>query len=98
MPLPDPMREVLTVFRPLFTAPTWRKLMTLLTGTLLTRGRRTVTAALRASGNAQAGKGSLFHQVLNPGSLVAFGRESSTVAADCRDLCSRGSLCRSGDR
>jgi hypothetical protein len=65
MPFPDPIIEVLTVFRPLFTTPTWRKLMTLLTGTLLARGRRTVTAALRASGNAQAGNWSLFHQVLN---------------------------------
>ena len=65
MPLPDPIIEVLTVFRPLFTAPTWRKLMTLLTGTLLAQGRRTVAAALRASGNAQAINWSLFHQVLN---------------------------------
>jgi DDE superfamily endonuclease len=65
MPLPDPIIEVLTVFRPLFTAPTWRKLMTLLTGTLLAQGRRTVAAALRASGNAQASNWSLFHQVLN---------------------------------
>jgi hypothetical protein len=39
--------------------------MTLLTGTLLARGRRTVAAALRASGNAQASNWSLFHQVLN---------------------------------
>ena len=39
--------------------------MILLTGTLLARGRRTVTAALRASGNAQAGNWRLFHQVLN---------------------------------
>ena len=65
MPLPDPIIEVLTVFRPLFTAPTWRKLMTLLTGTLLTQGRRTVAAALRASGNEQAANWSSFHQVLN---------------------------------
>jgi hypothetical protein len=65
MPLPDPIREVLTVFRPLFTAPTWRKLMTLLTGTRLSRGRRTVAAALRASGNQQVPNWSLFHQVLN---------------------------------
>lgn len=35
MPLPDSIIEVLAVFRPFFTAPTWRKLMTLLTGTLL---------------------------------------------------------------
>lgn len=65
MPLPDAIIEVLTTFRPLFTAPTWRKLMTLLTGTLLAQGRRTVTAALRASGNSMAGNWSLFHQVLN---------------------------------
>ena len=65
MPLPDPIREVLTVFRPLFTAPTWRKLMTLLTGTLLAHGRRTIAVALRASGNAQATDWSLFHHVLN---------------------------------
>ncbi len=65
MPLPDPIIEVLTVFRPLFTAPTWRKLMTLLTGMLLVQGRRTVAAALRASGNSMAGNWSSFHQVLN---------------------------------
>lgn len=65
MPLPDPIIEVLTVFRPLFTAPTWRKLMTLLSGTLLARGPRTVAAALRASGNDQAINWSSFHQVLN---------------------------------
>ena len=39
--------------------------MTLLTGTLLAQGRRTVAAALRTSGNAQATNWSLFHQVLN---------------------------------
>jgi hypothetical protein len=65
MPLPDPIREVLTTFRPLFTAPTWRKLMTLLTGTLLAQGRRTVAVALRHSGNSMAGNWSSFHQVLN---------------------------------
>ena len=65
MPLPDPMREVLMVFRPFFTAPTWRKLMMLLTGMRLVQGRRTVAAALRASGNSMAGNWSSFHQVLN---------------------------------
>jgi hypothetical protein len=59
------MIEVLMTFRPLFTAPAWRKLMTLLTGTLLAHGRRTVAAALRASGNETAANWSLFHQVLN---------------------------------
>jgi hypothetical protein len=52
-------------FRPLFTAPTWSKLMTLLTGTLLAQGRRTVATALGHSGNGLAGNWSNFHQVLN---------------------------------
>jgi hypothetical protein len=65
MPLPDPIIEVLQVFRPLFTAPTWRKLMTLLTGTLLARGPRIVTAALRSTDNGMASNWSSFHQVLN---------------------------------
>ena len=46
MPLPDPIIEVLMTFRPLFTAPTWRKLMILLSGTLLAQGRRTVGSRL----------------------------------------------------
>jgi DDE superfamily endonuclease len=65
MPLPDPIIEVLMTFRPLFTAPTWRKLMILLTGTLLAQGRRTVAAALRYADNSMAGNWSNFHQVLN---------------------------------
>src|SRR5258706_9300236 len=65
MPLPDPIIEVLMTFRPLFTAPAWRKLMTLLTGPLLAQGRRTVAAALRSTGNEMAGNWSSFHQVLN---------------------------------
>ncbi|HEY7355890.1 MAG TPA: transposase, partial [Ktedonobacterales bacterium] len=60
-----PIIEVLLPFRPLFTAPTWRKLMTLLTGTLLAHGRRTVTVALRYTGQDQAANWSSFHQVLN---------------------------------
>ncbi|HEY6411999.1 MAG TPA: transposase [Ktedonobacteraceae bacterium] len=39
--------------------------MTLLTGTLLAQGRRTVAAALRAKGLDQATNWSSFHQVLN---------------------------------
>src|SRR2546425_13354147 len=65
MPFPDPIRDVLMTFRPLFTAPTWRKLMILITGTVLAQGRRTVAAALRASGNHTVTNWSLFHQVLN---------------------------------
>src|SRR5260221_5639050 len=65
MPLPDPIIEVLAAFRPLFTAPTWKKLMILLAGTLLAHGRRTVAAALRHTGNELETSFSTFHQVLN---------------------------------
>jgi DDE superfamily endonuclease len=65
MPLPEAILTVVAPFRPLFTAPTWRKLMTLLTGTLLARGRRTVCSALRLSGEADNEHWSSFHQVLN---------------------------------
>lgn len=65
MPLPEPMRTVLAAFRPLFTAPTWKKLMVLLTGTLLAHGRRTVASALRHTGHEMETNFSTFHQVLN---------------------------------
>lgn len=65
MPLPEAIIAVVAPFRPLFTAPTWRKLMTLLTGTLLAHGRRTVCGALRMSGESENENWSLYHQVLN---------------------------------
>ena len=97
MLLPDPIIEALTVFRPLFTAPTWRKLMTLLTGTLLAQGRRTVAAALRASGNAQASNWSLCASGTQSSPLVEVLGESPTPASHCRDLCASRRVCRSGD-
>src|SRR5215469_6070289 len=65
MSLPSPIIAVLTDFQPLFMAPTWKKVVTLLISTLLARGRRTVTAALRQMGQQMDGQFSLFHQVLN---------------------------------
>jgi hypothetical protein len=65
MSLPSPIIAVLAHFQPLFTAPTWKKVVTLLVGTLLARGRRTVTAALRQTGHQMDRHFSLFHQVLN---------------------------------
>jgi hypothetical protein len=65
MPYSDPIMAVLAAFRPLFTAPTWKKMMTLLEGTLLARGRRTVAAALWQTGHQQDPHFSAFHQVLN---------------------------------
>jgi hypothetical protein len=65
MPHSDPIIPMLAQFRPLFTAPTWKKVMPLLTGTILARGRRTVTAALYQTGHQFDTNFSSFHQVLN---------------------------------
>src|SRR5947209_19014754 len=65
MSLPRPIIAVLAPFEPLFTAPTWKKMMILLIGTVLARGRRTVTAALRQMGHQKNVHFSVFHQVLN---------------------------------
>jgi DDE superfamily endonuclease len=65
MPCAAPIITLLEPFRCLFTAPTWTKLLTLLRGTLLARGRRTVTAALWHTGHHQDPHFSAFHQVLN---------------------------------
>src|SRR5438105_9934133 len=65
MSLPSPIIAVLAYFEPLFTTPTWKKVVILVVGTLLARGRRTVTAALRQMGQQMNGQFSVFHQVLN---------------------------------
>jgi hypothetical protein len=64
MPCTPPIITLLEPFRPLFSAPTWKKLLTLLRGTLLARGRRTVTTALWHTGHEQDPHFSTFHQVL----------------------------------
>src|SRR3954451_1563404 len=65
MSLAQPLLSVLDHFRSAFTRPTWEKVLVLVTGTLLARGRRTVTAALRATGYEQDPLFSRFHAVLN---------------------------------
>src|SRR5436190_20076676 len=61
MSFPGPIISILAHFEPLFTTPTWKKVVILLIGTVLARGRRTVTAALRQMDSHF----SSFHQVLN---------------------------------
>ena len=56
---------LLAPFQSLFSAPTWRKVQRLFIGTLLARGRRTVTAALRHAGQEDTPSFSLYHQVFN---------------------------------
>lgn len=65
MSLSPAILTVLSIFQSAFTAPTWEKAQVLIVGTLLARGRRTVTAALRVMGRGEETDFSLYHQVLN---------------------------------
>jgi len=63
MRLPKTILAVLDRFRPEFRSRTWTRVLGLITGTLLARGRRTVTAALRAIGRGDEPGWQRFHDV-----------------------------------
>src|SRR6476659_7184151 len=71
-----PPLSVLTPFAVAFTAPTFRHVQVLVSGTLLASGRRTVTAALRAVGLEEERRFTTYHRVLNRGvwSALLLGR------------------------
>jgi hypothetical protein len=62
---PASILAVLEAFRPEFTPRTWARVVTLILGTILARGRRTVTAALRQMGLHDRPDFSSYHQVFN---------------------------------
>lgn len=55
----------LSPFEPLFTRPTWRRVLVLIEGVILTPHRRTVSMALRAAGKSDVGDFARYHAVLN---------------------------------
>jgi hypothetical protein len=65
--LPASIIPTLLPFASLFTAPTWRHVQVLLTGTLLAQGPRTVAAALRVMGLAHEPRFERYHRVLSRG-------------------------------
>ena len=65
MNLPAEIIGVLAHIAPAFTAATYQKAVVLVVGTLLAKGRRTVTAALRAVGLQHEPGWSKYHHVLN---------------------------------
>ena len=63
--LPAEIIPILMHFRPAFQERTYAKVVELLIGTVLARGRRTVASALRVLGKGQAHNWSKYHHVLN---------------------------------
>ena len=66
--MPTPPAEIIqlvSTFAVAFTAPAFAKALVLLYGTILAPGRRTVAAALRASGLPDAAHFTNYHRLLN---------------------------------
>lgn len=63
--IPKALALVLTPFRGLFSAPVWQHAIVLLTGAILCRGRRTVTAVLRVMGLSEEQHFINYHRVLS---------------------------------
>lgn len=74
--LPTEIITVLAHFAPAFTQPSYRKVVVLLAGTILARGRRTITAALRAVGLDQDKGWAKYHHLLNRASWSGLGVSS----------------------
>ncbi len=63
--VPPILVALMQAFRGFFTAPVWDHVLVLVAGMVLTPGKRTVSAALRVMGLAQAGDFALYHHVLS---------------------------------
>ena len=65
--VPEVLAAWMQPFASYFTAAAWRHVLVLVAGSLLTPGRRTVTAALRVMGLDQAPGFAVYHRVLSTG-------------------------------
>jgi hypothetical protein len=63
--VPPAIVSLMTAFRDFFTAPVWDHVLVLVTGAVLTTGKRTVSAVLRIMGLADAADFALYHHVLS---------------------------------
>jgi DDE superfamily endonuclease len=63
--MPQEVLVVLYAFAPLFSKPVWNHAKTLAIGSILSRGKRTVTSALRVMGLREEKRFTNFHRVLN---------------------------------
>lgn len=63
--LPQGMATILKPFTSLFTVPTWKHMLVLLTGAILCQGARRVSSILRVMGLSQERRFEKYHRVLN---------------------------------
>jgi len=63
--VPSILVSLMAAFRDFFSAPVWDHVLVLVTGAVLTPGKRTVSATLRIMGLADAADFALYHHVLS---------------------------------
>jgi hypothetical protein len=63
--VPPAIVSLMAAFRDFFTAPVWDHVLVMVTGAVLTTGKRTVSAVLRIMGLAEAADFALYHHVLS---------------------------------
>jgi len=63
--VPPVLVSLMAAFRSFFTAPVWDHVLVLVTGAILTPGKRTVSAVLRIMGLSEAADFALYHHVLS---------------------------------
>ena len=63
--VPPILLTLMAAFRNFFTAPVWDHVLVLVTGAVLTTGKRTVSAVLRVMGLSQSCDFALYHHVLS---------------------------------
>jgi DDE superfamily endonuclease len=63
--VPPILLTLMAAFRGFFTAPVWDHVLVLVTGAVLTPGKRTVSAVLRIMGLAETADFALYHHVLS---------------------------------
>ena len=63
--VPPAIVSLMVAFRDFFTAPVWDHVLVLVTGAVLTPGKRTVSAVLRIMGLSEAADFALYHHVLS---------------------------------
>jgi len=63
--LPNTFTAVISIFIPVFSRPVWQHAKVLLTGAILTPGKRTVSSILRIMDKADGPHFQTYHRVLN---------------------------------
>ena len=88
--MPEIIMKWMSPFGPVFDKRTWHKAVVLVMGSILTPGKRTVSAALRVMGYSDRAGFSQYHQVLNRAVWSAHKLSQIMLKLLIEDMCPKG--------